>query len=50
MYGVDLGARDIPKGVARLNATTLSGADAYNVLDRPLRSPTNVKWSNGTST
>lgn len=43
LYGEDLGKSDISEAVAGLIAKTLSGADAYNILDRLLRNTTNGK-------
>ncbi len=43
LYGQDLGRSDISKGIAGLIAKTITGADAYNVLDGLLRNKTNAK-------
>ena len=44
LYGEDLGGtRDPSEGVAGIIAKSLSGSQAYNVLDRLLRNPTSVK-------
>jgi hypothetical protein len=42
LYGEDLGKADVSEGVAGIIAKSLSGSDAYNVLDRLLRNRTNA--------
>jgi len=43
LYGEDLGRSDISEGVAGVVAKSLSGWDAYNVLDRLLRNSQNAQ-------
>jgi hypothetical protein len=42
LYGEDLGRADVSEGVAGTIAKSMSGSDAYNVLDRLLRNKTNA--------